>query len=448
MASVNSNARDLDRELEWFARILDARLRDYFGSAVTQSGGPDLTPPDLGGSDSPYARFLIEHDVSPATRLVILLGLTPHIRPHLLDVLWTRNEATGRGFTEFGGAPGVHHGGFLPTGETAAFLLAGDDLATRFEAIRLLDGDQLLARLDVLRLGEVAPGEPQLSGMLMLSREYLRRFTSGVECKPVFSVEFPARRIHTDLSWQDLILPPDTLEQLEEIRHWMEFGDTLLGDWGMRDRLGPGFTSLFHGPSGTGKTLSACLLGKRCDCDVYKIDLSMIVSKYIGETEKNLAKVFDLAEHKGWILFFDEADALFGRRTKIDSSHDRFANQEISFLLQRIEDFPGVVILASNLKINIDDAFLRRFQSIIHFPIPKAPERARLWTDAIPRRARLEEHISVDRLADQYDLPGGTIVNVVRYASLKALSRGGSTIVQDDLEEGIRRELRKEGRTS
>jgi len=173
----------------------------------------------------------------------------------------------------------------------------------------------------------------------------------------------------------------------------------------------------------------------------------MIVSKYIGETEKNLAKIFDLAEHKQWLLFFDEADALFGRRTKVDDSYDRYANQEISFLLQRIEEFNGVVILASNLKINIDDAFIRRFQSVVYFPMPKPAERLRIWNNAFSRKAVLEEKIDLGRIAEKHELSGGTIMNVVRYCSLKTLSRNKNTIMLEDVEEGIRREFLKEGRT-
>jgi len=203
---------------------------------------------------------------------------------------------------------------------------------------------------------------------------------------------------------------------------------------------------LFHGPPGTGKTLTACLIGKHCGCDVYKIDLSLIVSKYIGETEKNLARVFDLAENRGWILFFDEADALFGKRTKVDDAHDRYANQEVSFLLQRIEEFHGVVILASNFKTNIDDAFLRRFQSVVAFPMPKPPERLRLWQEAFPAQVQLAADVDLPRVAERYELSGGTIMNVVRHALLMSLSRNESLVRREDLEEGIRRELLKEGR--
>jgi hypothetical protein len=443
--ALTANARDLERELDWLAEVLNARLKAYFDASSPQRSVFDIPPP-LAESDSCFAQFIRQHQVPPSVRLIILLALTPHIRPQLLDMLWVRNEATQRGFTEFGGVHGASHGGFIPTGETAAFLLAGADLTARFEVMRLFEGDQFLARQNVLYLSPTSSFEPLLSGALTVSREYLHRFTAGVTRKPSFNSEFPARLIETQLGWEHLVLPASTLEQLEEIKHWIRHGATLLDQWEMRQKLRPGFTSLFYGPPGTGKTLSACLLGKHCGCDVYKIDLSMIVSKYIGETEKNLAKIFDLAEHKGWILFFDEADALFGRRTRVDDAHDRYANQEVSFLLQRIEEFNGVVILASNMKSNIDDAFIRRFHSVIHFPVPRPAERQRIWRNAFPAMATLEDRIDLGRLSEKYELAGGTIMNVVRYSSLKALSRDETTIVLEDIEESIRRELLKEGR--
>lgn len=444
--ALKDNARDLEGDLDWFARVLDARLKAYFGKDDSPRAILDIAPPTLGASRSPWAQFLQENDLPPALRTIVLLALVPHVRPQLLDVLWTRNEATQRGFAEFGGLQGTTHGAFVPTGETAAFLLAGDDLAARFQVTRLFDGDQFLARQAVLHLGPVATGEPYLGGALVISPEHLQRFTSGITRKPAFNSEFPARLVRTALQWRDLVLPSSTLEQLEEIKSWVLHGQALLKDWGMRHKLRPGFTSLFYGPPGTGKTLTACLLGKHCGCDVYKIDLSMIVSKYIGETEKNLARIFDLAESKRWILFFDEADALFGKRTRVDDAHDRFANQEVSFLLQRIEEFDGVVILASNFKENIDDAFARRFHSVVQFAVPRSPERLRIWREAFSPKARLEERVDLGRMAERHDMAGGTIMNVVRYASLMALSRGGNTILHDDLEEGIRREFLKEGR--
>jgi hypothetical protein len=440
------NAQDLERELEWFTQVLDIRLRNYFGEEKSAETGMER-PPDLSGSKSYYAQFVQHYELTNAERISLLLSLIPHVRPQLLDVLFCKNETTGRGFTEFGGIQGATHSGFLPTAETAAFIIAGDDMTKRFEVLAMFDGDHFFARHNILQLSLVNNGEPLLSATLNISREYLYLFTSGVERKPNFNTEFPARLIETKMEWNDLILPLHTIEQLDEIRHWILHGKTLMTDWEMDKKLQPGFTSLFYGASGTGKTLSACLIGKHCGCDVYKVDLSMIVSKYIGETEKNLARIFDMAEHKSWILFFDEADALFGKRTKVEDAHDRYANQEVSYLLQRIEEFSGVTILASNIKTNIDDAFLRRFHSVVHFPTPKPAERLRLWKNAFSPKAQLRDDVDLGKIAEKYDLTGGTIMNVVRYSSLKALSRNEQVIRAEDLEEGIRREYLKEGRT-
>ena len=204
---------------------------------------------------------------------------------------------------------------------------------------------------------------------------------------------------------------------------------------------------VISGPSGTGKTLTASLLGRVTGKDAYRIDLSLVISKYIGETEKNLEKVFKQAEHKDWILFFDEADALFGQRTQITDAHDRFANQEVSYLLQRVEDYAGVVILASNMKSNLDEAFVRRFQTIIHFPMPKQRERLRLWQNGFSEKTQLEDKIRLNEIAAKYEVSGGTIMNVVRHATLMALKKGTRSIVYADLMNGIRKEFQKEGKT-
>ena len=194
--------------------------------------------------------------------------------------------------------------------------------------------------------------------------------------------------------------------------------------------------------------MTACLLGESTGREVYKVDLSLVVSKYIGETEKNLSKVFDQAQHKDWILFFDEADALFGKRSETKDAHDRYANQEISFLLQRIETFDGIAILASNLRENLDDAFTRRFESIIYFPMPRPEERLRLWQQGFSPKAQLEEALELEKIAQGYELSGGSIMNVIHYASLQALARDSEVIRCDDVNQGIRREYAKEGKAA
>ena len=208
--------------------------------------------------------------------------------------------------------------------------------------------------------------------------------------------------------------------------------------------LKKGYRALFHGPPGTGKTLTASLLGKHYEKEVFRVDLSLVVSKYIGETEKNLSHLFAKAETKGWILFFDEADALFGKRSNVKDAHDRYANQEIAYLLQRVENYDGLVILASNLKSNIDEAFLRRFQSIVHFPMPNATERLQIWKKVCPSVFKLEEGNMLSVVAKKYKLSGAAIINVMQYCCLKTLDRTDNLLRQKDLIMGIKREFVKE----
>ncbi|MCB0207860.1 MAG: ATP-binding protein [Anaerolineae bacterium] len=443
---IRQNAHDLEQELTWFAQLLDARFKRYFGQAADVQDVFEISPPDLSESESPYARFVRYYQLSLAERAALVLGLVPHIRPQLLDIFFTKNKTFDRKFTEFGGVWGGPNDDFVPTGETLAFILAGDNLEIRFAIETLFDGDHFFAQHNILRLTPTGD-EARMKSALRLSDEYLSYFITGQPRRPDFGANFPARYIETQLTWDDLVLHPGTRKQIEEIETWLQHGQTLMIDWGMAPKLRPGYRSLFYGSPGTGKTMTACLLGKSTGRDVYKVDLSLVVSKYIGETEKNLARVFDQAQHKGWILFFDEADALFGKRSETKDAHDRYANQEVSFLLQRIETFDGIAILASNRRENLDEAFARRFESVIYFPIPRPEERLRLWQQGFSPQVQLEETLDLERIAQEHTLSGGSIMNVIRYASLQALKGGSTVIAGDDVLQGIRQEYAKEGKS-
>jgi hypothetical protein len=445
---IVANARDIENELAWFAQVLDTRFKLYFGLEAEHEDVFEITPPDLGDSESPYAQLVAHYQLAFAERMALVLALVPHVRPQLLDVFFTRNETFDRRFTEFGGQYRGSAGDFWPTGETLVFILAGNDLEVRFAVQRIFDPRHFFSCHDILRLDPELPGEPPMKAPLRLSEEVLSYFTLGEPRRPEFGASFPARYIETALSWDDVVLHPGTRRQLAEIETWIHHGDTLLDDWGMAAKLRPGYRSLFYGPPGTGKTMTACLLGKSTGRDVYLVDLSLVVSKYIGETEKNLARVFDQAQSKGWILFFDEADALFGKRTETKDAHDRYANQEVAFVLQRIETFDGIAILASNLRENLDNAFTRRFESIIHFPMPRPEERLLLWRQGFSARAELDEALDLEKLAREHVLSGGSIMNVIRYASLRALEGGTAVITAEDVQQGIRRELTKEGKAA
>ena len=440
-----ANAETLEREIAWFSQALDDRFAHYFG----QPGMPfTMAPaPDLAADRGAYADTVRELGMTADERIVAMLALMPHIRPQALDLFFTQNKVLGQRFTEFGGWKGRTHEGFLPTCETAAFILAGDDLARRFEVLALFDDSHFFARQRVLQLEPPATGEPQSGTMLTLSSDYLHRFTTGARHKPDYNIRFPAKLVTTRLAWDDLVLAPEVRYEVDNIGLWLRQSDSLLRDWGLARAVKPGYRCLFYGPPGTGKTLTATLMGVAGNADVYRVDLSMVVSKYIGETEKNLAKLFDQAQDKNWILFFDEADALFGKRTQGSSANDRHANQEISYLLQRIEDYPGVVILASNLRNNIDDAFARRFQSAICFAMPDADQRTILWQHVFQDPARVGPDVGFRALADAYELSGGAIANVARYAAVQAARSGRDTVCQHDLLMGITKELIKEGRT-
>jgi len=440
-----AGAQTLEREIAWFAQLLEARFAHYFSQPGTPFEAPDA--PGLHGDASPYAAIVHEHALGGDERVVLMLALLPHLRPQALDLLFTQNQVQGKRFTEFGGWKGKSHEGFLPTCETAVFILAGEDLARRIEAAALFDEAHPFARARLLRVEPGGDGEPPLSARLAIAPDCLQRITTGACHKPDFSASFPARRIVTRLGWDDLVLAPDVRAEIDNIVLWLDKRGTLLQEWGLDKAVKPGYRCLFYGPPGTGKTLTATLMGVAAGADVYRIDLSMVVSKYIGETEKNLASVFDQAQDKNWVLFFDEADALFGKRTGGNSANDRHANQEVSYLLQRIEDFPGTVILASNLRGNIDDAFARRFQSAIHFPMPDADGRLRLWQGVFQDPARIGADVRFGELAEHHELSGGAIANVARYAAIQAARMGRTAVSQQDLLTGVTKELIKEGRT-
>jgi adenylate kinase family enzyme len=444
---LNSIVMGLQQELEWLGKVIAARFALSYGNNAEVEKVQDLTPPDLGRDVSYYAEFVREHQLSFEERLTLILCLVPYLRPALLDPLLVKNPDTDKPFTEFGGFISSTHSGLLPTGQTALFLLTGDDLAARQSLLVLFSEDHLFYTLDILHLGSVPHDEPYLSGVLAPSAEFIHRVLTGKKRKVRFNIDFPAKQVETGMQWSDLVLDPSVMNSVEEILTWLKYSEVLMNDWGMHKKLKPGYRCLFYGPPGTGKTLTATLLGKHTGRPVFQIDLSMVVSKYIGETEKNLGKVFDAAQNKNWILFFDEADALFGKRTKVSDSHDRYANQEVSYLLQRVEEYPGLVILATNLKANLDDAFIRRFQTVVHFPVPRSEERNKLWLNCFPPNVTLHSDINMRHISSRYEISGGSIINVVQYVCLQALRRGDAVIMHADLQEGIRREFNKDGKT-
>jgi SpoVK/Ycf46/Vps4 family AAA+-type ATPase len=233
-----------------------------------------------------------------------------------------------------------------------------------------------------------------------------------------------AQRIEPRATWADLVLPASKVETLHHIAVQVRQRHTVYDEWGFAasSARGLGISALFWGPSGTGKTMAAEVLASELRLDLYRIDLSSVVSKYIGETEKNLARVFDAAEASGAVLLFDEADALFGKRSEVKDSHDRYANIEVSYLLQRMEAYRGLAILTTNQKTALDPAFLRRLRFVVQFPFPDAEEREAIWRRAFPDHAPVAD-IDCAKLA-RLHATGGSIRNIALNAAFLAAEAG------------------------
>jgi ATP-dependent 26S proteasome regulatory subunit len=256
-----------------------------------------------------------------------------------------------------------------------------------------------------------------------------------------------AQKIQPKYAWDDIILPADRLQQLREICNYVKYRALVYQEWGFDSKLslGKGLNVLFAGPSGTGKTMSAEIMAGELGLDLYKIDLSTVVSKYIGETEKNLARIFDEAETSNAILFFDEADALFGRRSEVRDSHDRYANIEIGYLLQKMEEYQGMVILATNFRKNMDDAFVRRMHFTVEFPFPGEDDRQRIWERIWPESAPVSQDLNLEFLARRFEVAGGAIRNIALAAAFLAAA-DGRVVTMSHLIRATRREYQKMGK--
>jgi len=256
-----------------------------------------------------------------------------------------------------------------------------------------------------------------------------------------------AVKVATRLGWEDLVLPPSTLKRVQDVAAAIQYRHMVYSQWGFERRItsGRGLKVLFAGASGTGKTMTAGVIARDLGLDLYKIDLSGVVSKYIGETEKNLERIFQAAHCSNAILFFDEADALFGKRSEVKDAHDRYANIEVAYLLQRMEEHEGVVILASNLSKNIDEAFSRRMHYVVEFPLPDEHYREKLWRGMFPPEVPLGKDVDCQFLARQFTTSGGDIKNVALDAAFLA-AHDGQRITMKQLIKAMARQMLKQGR--
>ncbi|MBO9690469.1 ATP-binding protein [Chryseobacterium sp.] len=429
-------ARQLQKLFTHLEEVITWRINN--SSEDFNTGAPEFNANDHEGFQ--LGNYISGKGLAHQEVIILLMALLPRLDPALLKRMYL--EFPNSELFDF---CATNDSGrlFYPTIQAVQYILAGDSISGRLKALDYFGPDSVMMKEELVAFS--VHDHIAMNSQISIHQEAFNAIIFGLELLPKMSNDFPAEQLNTRRSWADLILPQATLQELQSIEAWYHSSRILMEEWDMQKKLKPGFRVLFYGEPGTGKTLAASLLGKYTKRPVFRVDVSMLVSKYIGETEKQLAKLFDKAENKNWILFFDEADAIFGKRTSVKDAHDKYANQEVSYLLQRIETFSGLIILASNFKNNMDKAFTRRFHSCIPFNNPKYEERLRIWQQNLPEQLQLE-NIDLEQIARRYELTGSNIMNIIQDISLKTIAskEPGYKVNSDMLLEGIKKEYVKE----
>jgi len=426
---------------EWLRKIIDQRLGAGNPLDLQEICARNPEPEVKSFKAHPLLDLFRENQLQTHHKVILFLSLAPYYIPACLNTL-----ATDPKLSKFLCLSRSQiNGSSIPTVETALFLLSGNQPKERHKYMSCFLTNAPLIKNELIDLPDATQHDPLTTLRLLPGEKSLSTLWSEQSETPQFSGNFPAVKLDTDYQWDDLVLPYDTKEQIEEVHDWVKF-EKIMKSNGHDPKFKFGCKSLFHGPPGTGKTMAATLLGKYTGKDVYRVDLSAVVSKYIGETEKNLSRIFDRADHGDWILFFDEADALFGKRGKTNNAHDRYANQEVAYLLQRFEMYEGLSILASNFIDNIDPAFYRRFNTIVHFKKPEYDERLQLWKNYLPEGYSFGPEVDIEEIAYSVEINGGGIYNIMRRSYMKAVLRGDKHILGEDMLESLRIEKSKEGK--
>ncbi len=443
MALAKSSTSDIETDLIWLENLIQYQLgnaSEELKDRIENKG--EILPPVL-SENGFYSNNVCAWNLNAIERGLVVIGLALYFKPRIFDPILKAAKDFNYTETRLGGIIGTAQTPFIPTGETAIFLLTNGSVEERMLVLNCLNPEHWLFEKGILLFDYKEPGLPVTFQPFSLSSDYMEIFSKGVATKPNYSSKFPASLVKTNMEWTDVVLSKELVKEIRDIELWLEYEKRMLGEMGLGRKIKEGYKVVFYGPSGTGKTLVAGLIGKKYNRDVYRIDLSQLSSKYIGETEKNIDNLFRQARNKNWILFFDEGESLFGKRSQSGQSNERYGNQQVGFLLQRMEDHPGVLILATNLKSSIDDAFLRRFQKMIYFEAPDGEYRWELWRKALEGTLPLATDIDLRLIAKEHKLVGGQIVNIVKQVILREVGAEKVEIRLKTLLDAIEEELNK-----
>lgn len=421
----NVNHESLNEEMQWLQSLIEMRCKELFlEDDLALYILHEVPQPSKFDDESPYSITINSYALTTIDRVILALGIASAHYPSMLKTFVQIEESSNAFAIEAGGEYNKINRSFKPTFQTALFLLAGKDLAlwSHYSA-QLMNGSVLLKNDIIYNRSSTE----FIHGKIELDTAYLNYFLSGQKPQLDHGSYFPGKLYQSDLTMDDIILEDHVREQIKPIGHYIKALENGFFKTN-KHNFKPGFIALFYGAPGTGKTMLAGILANTYGIDMYHVDLSQVVSKYIGETEKNLEVLFNRLQGKNCMLFFDEADALFGKRSDVKDAHDRYANQEVSYLLQRIEKFDGLTILASNFENNMDDAFKRRIDVSVNVIRPTEPTRKVLWEHYLPKNITFESDELLQHLTKEYSYTGANIRNIMKNVIMALYDRKETVI--------------------
>lgn len=446
--TVETNVQALATSIIWLEELMKLRMKELEGGSRTNiEEHAEKIDKTYFTENTNFYKLLADYKDGYVEYLLIALGFTAWFRPKCLFELAKTKAESEELYPETGLISLKASNKYIPTLQTAIFLLAGTNISKQafFHGVLL---EHRFFKDQILHLRKPSSQQNFLGEYILeIDLSYYNFLLNGKKPRLDSSPDFPASLLETNKAFDDLILKEATRQQLDTIMQYAVNQSSLYSREGVEHKIKPGLLAMLYGPPGTGKTFTVSVMSKKLGIDAYRIDLSRVISKYIGETEKNLEKIFERLSDKNCILFFDEADALFGKRTEVSDAKDRYANQEVAYLLQRVESFPGLVILASNYKQNLDKAFKRRILVSIYLAPPDYEERLVLWSKGLPEYFRYEPESLPDMLAEKHPFTGANIDNIIKLSCITAESMGTSEITLKMMEPFIKQEYNKEGFT-